>query len=68
MKNVAGFKIVWTSNLLDHLLVLDADEKVKVHIPISSGQVATASPRIIQVGYQFPKATSARISNPFPAL
>jgi hypothetical protein len=32
IKYVAGFEIVWTSNLLDHLLVLDADEKVKVHI------------------------------------
>lgn len=32
IKHVAGFEIVWTSNLLDHLLVLDADEKVKIHI------------------------------------
>ncbi len=32
LKYVAGFEIVWTSNLLDHLLVLDADEKVKVYI------------------------------------
>jgi hypothetical protein len=32
IKHVTGFNIVWTSNLLDHLLVLDADEKVKVHI------------------------------------
>jgi hypothetical protein len=32
IKYVAGFEIVWTSNLLDHLLVLDADEQVTVHI------------------------------------
>ena len=31
---IAGFEIVWTSNLVDHLLVLDIDEKapIKLHI------------------------------------
>jgi len=29
---VAGFDIIWTSNLLDHLLVQDEDEKLKVHV------------------------------------
>lgn len=32
LSRVAGFEIIWTSNLLDHLLVQDEDEKVKVHI------------------------------------
>lgn len=32
LEHVAGIKIIWTSNLLDHLLILDDDERVKVHI------------------------------------
>jgi hypothetical protein len=32
LARVTGFRIIWTSNLLDHLLILDDDEKVKVHI------------------------------------
>ncbi|KAF8862092.1 hypothetical protein BDZ45DRAFT_586101 [Acephala macrosclerotiorum] len=31
-ERIAGFEIVWTSNLADHLLVLDMDEKVKLHV------------------------------------
>jgi hypothetical protein len=30
--HVTGFEIIWTSNLLDHLLVQDDDEKIKIHI------------------------------------
>jgi hypothetical protein len=29
---LTGFEVIWTSNLLDHLLVQDDDEKTKVHI------------------------------------
>jgi hypothetical protein len=32
LTRVAGFEIIWTSNLLDHLLVQDDDDKVKIHI------------------------------------
>jgi hypothetical protein len=32
LARVTGFEIIWTSNLLDHLLVQDDDEKVKIHI------------------------------------
>lgn len=32
LTRVTGFKIIWTSNLLDHLLVQDDDEKLKIHI------------------------------------
>ena len=32
LSRVTGFEIIWTSNLLDHLLVQDDDEKVKIHI------------------------------------
>jgi hypothetical protein len=32
LEHVTGFRIIWTSNLLDHLLVQDDDEKVKIHI------------------------------------
>jgi hypothetical protein len=28
----AGFEIIWTSDLADHLLVLDMDDQIKVHI------------------------------------
>ncbi|KAH7327556.1 hypothetical protein BKA65DRAFT_69054 [Rhexocercosporidium sp. MPI-PUGE-AT-0058] len=30
--HISGFEIVWTSNLADHLLVQDDDDKVKLHI------------------------------------
>jgi hypothetical protein len=29
---IAGFEIIWTSNLLDHLLLQDGDESLKLHI------------------------------------
>lgn len=29
---IAGFEIVWTSNLLNHLLLLDGEKKVKVYV------------------------------------
>ena len=32
LTRVTGFEIIWTSNLLDHLLVQDDDEKVKIYI------------------------------------
>jgi hypothetical protein len=32
LTRLAGFDIIWTSNLLDHLLVQDEDEKLKVHV------------------------------------
>lgn len=32
LAHIAGFEIVWTSNLLDHLRLDDANEKIRVHI------------------------------------
>jgi hypothetical protein len=32
LTRLAGFDIIWTSNLLDHLLIQDEDEKLKVHV------------------------------------
>lgn len=32
LARIAGFRIIWTNNLLDHLLLQDDDESVKVHI------------------------------------
>jgi hypothetical protein len=32
IERITGFEIVWTSNLADHLLLLDMDEKIKLHI------------------------------------
>lgn len=32
LEYIAGFDIIWTSNLLDHLLVVDTDDKISVYI------------------------------------
>jgi hypothetical protein len=32
LARIAGFEIIWTSNLVDHLLLQDEDDNVKVHI------------------------------------
>lgn len=32
LSKIAGFEIIWTSNLVDHLLLQDQDDSVKVHI------------------------------------
>lgn len=32
LARIAGFEIIWTSNLMDHLLLQDEDDKVKVYI------------------------------------
>jgi hypothetical protein len=67
MKNVAGFKIVWTSNLLDHLLVLDADEKVKVHI-YHQVKLLQHQQELSRSVISSLKQLHTRISNHFPAL
>lgn len=67
IKNVAGFKIVWTSNLLDHLLVLDADEKVKVHI-YHQVKLLRHHQESLRSVISYLKQLHTRIFNCFPVL